>query len=83
MATATPWNLRAACLGAPEAIFFPTVGENDAYDISRPICQACPVRPDCLDWALATNQRFGMLGGLTPAERRAVRRDRRQEGQAS
>lgn len=40
---------------------------------ARRICAACPVRDECLDVALDRGEDFGMWGGLTPAERRALR----------
>lgn len=49
------------------------------YDEARPICEICPVREQCLASALANKERYGMLGGLTPIERRRIeRKDRRQ-----
>ena len=36
---------------------------------ARLVCQACPVRQECLDYALDENIGYGMWGGLTPEER--------------
>lgn len=48
------------------------------YDEARSICETCPVKELCLAHALATKERFGMFGGLTPIERRRIeRKDRR------
>jgi Transcription factor WhiB len=48
------------------------------YDEAREICMSCPVREQCLAMALANKERYGMLGGLTPIERRRIeRKDRR------
>jgi Transcription factor WhiB len=49
------------------------------YDEARAICEACPVREQCVLHALSEKERFGMWGGLTPIERRRIeRRERRQ-----
>lgn len=41
-------------------------------------CQPCPARQQCKAWALATNQRYGTLGGLTSAQRKTEQRRQRQ-----
>lgn len=33
------------------------------------ICQGCPVRQQCLEWAVANQEPIGVWGGLTAAER--------------
>lgn len=84
------WMARAACRGRPSDMFFPQVDERKAkgielYGIARRVCAGCPVRPDCLEYALANREYLGMWGGLTPAERRALQqaRVRRAEAQTS
>jgi WhiB family redox-sensing transcriptional regulator len=47
----------------------------DAYARARAICTACPVKTKCLRWAIQTRQRYGMWGGTTPEERRALWRE--------
>lgn len=53
------------------------------YEAARDVCRSCPVRGECLDYALRAKERFGMWGGLTPIERlrieRKGRRDRLRE----
>lgn len=39
----------------------------------RSICRKCPIRVECLDWALANGEKYGMWGGHTTAERRRMR----------
>jgi WhiB family redox-sensing transcriptional regulator len=53
------------------AIFFPTRGA--PLDEARAVCARCPVRADCLDYAMETGQKFGIWGGLSERERRARR----------
>lgn len=49
------------------------------YEDARAICALCPMREECLDYAMEHHIRFGMFGGLTPIERRRIeRRDRRR-----
>lgn len=70
-----PWVEQAACRGSDPDVFFPSPGSR--VDHLRRICAACPVQPDCLDWALVayTNRSdHGFYGGSTPRERRDLRR---------
>ena len=71
-----PWTVDAACAGADPSVFFPEHGR--AATQAKQICAGCPVRADCLDFALASHERFGIYGGLTEKERRAEARRRRQ-----
>lgn len=66
------WRDDAACRGEDTALFFP---DSEAQgDAARAICTVCPVRRECLNWALATNQREGIWGGMNERERRRERR---------
>ena len=56
-----------ACAGEDPAIFFPEQG-GPAYP-AKAICNRCPHRQACLDWALDTGQAFGVWGGTSPDER--------------
>lgn len=57
-------------------MFFPvTRGFSTATDAKR-ICVACPVRAECLEYALENNERQGVWGGKTYRERMVLRRDR-------
>lgn len=44
---------------------------------AKAICEECPVREACLDWAVETNQEFGVWGGKTERERAKIRKERR------
>ena len=52
-------------------MFFPEPGESP--DDALAVCQSCPARRDCLDYAIANNERFGIWGGLTEQQRRRGR----------
>ena len=71
------WRDEAACAGQPDDLFFPR-GDDDHVASrvakAKEICAVCPVSDACLQYALETNQRPGIWGGLTEEERRRVRR---------
>lgn len=67
------WTARAACHGLRGAVnFYVERGEDPRP--ARRICADCPVRSDCLDHAVTNAERFGIWGGLSPKERRRIRR---------
>lgn len=71
------WMTAGACYAAGTAVaeLFHPVGEgDDDYAAARRICDACPAIDDCRDYALTAREPFGMWGGLTPTERRAILR---------
>ena len=40
---------------------------------AKAICSGCPVRQECLDYALDSRQAYGIWGGKTPTERRRMK----------
>jgi WhiB family redox-sensing transcriptional regulator len=69
------WRQRAACIHyVGEVDFFPARGESVRE--AKAVCAICPVREECLEYALETNVLCGVWGGLSERERRQVRRDR-------
>ena len=42
------------------------------YEMVRRVCFACPIRQQCLEWAYATSERYGMMGGVPGIERRYI-----------
>jgi WhiB family redox-sensing transcriptional regulator len=69
-------NNGVECHDFPE-IFYPEGPEHvRKYDerTAKSICNACPVRELCLDYALVAREEYGIWGGLTPSERRLLRR---------
>ncbi len=71
------WREDAACRGLDTDIFFPDTQE-DAEE-AKAICAICPVREECLEYALATRQDDGVWGGMTETERRRLRRRLREQ----
>jgi WhiB family transcriptional regulator, redox-sensing transcriptional regulator len=72
-----PWTARASCIQTDPGIFFPPHG--DPATQARQICSSCPVRDDCLAYALDADERHGFWGGLGPDERRHLRRKLRSQ----
>jgi WhiB family redox-sensing transcriptional regulator len=80
------WRAAAACLAADPDLFFPISAAGPAENqIARAkrICAACPVRRECLEFALAHDQMYGIWGGTTPDDRRRDRRRRRRAAAAA
>lgn len=72
-----PWVTSAACRGRNIDHWYPTDRGPASYCHARPICEACPVRQACLDWAVETGEPDGMWGGCDPDERAALGRPQR------
>lgn len=67
------WASQAACLGAdPDQLFVQGAAQNRA----KRVCAGCPVRTECLADALDNRVEFGVWGGMTERERRALLRRR-------
>ena len=43
---------------------------------ARELCHGCPVVELCGEYAVTNDERFGVWGGMSPPERRAIRRSR-------
>jgi WhiB family redox-sensing transcriptional regulator len=69
------WMDSALCLQFDGDMWFPEKGASSAA--AKLLCGRCEVRAECLEFALDTNEEFGIWGGLSTAERRALRRRRR------
>ena len=65
------WMDRAACRGMDSATFFPSAGH--PTDEAREVCARCPVRRECLAYAVAEDLE-GVWAGTSKQERRAMRR---------
>jgi hypothetical protein len=71
------WVTRAACRNVDPELFFPAGDSGPVFDAqvaaARAVCARCPVRAECLDWAL-DELPYGIAGGFTEDERRTLRR---------
>lgn len=73
----------AACRGyaelhggpARDKLFFPRRGHVNGA--AKAICADCPVRIECLEYALVTGANHGIWGGLSERERKRIRHQRR------
>lgn len=70
-------NNGVECEQAPDAFFIDQSDENRAYKVklAKSICDQCPVKFLCLEYALESYEQEGIWGGTTPWERRALRRN--------
>lgn len=72
------WQVRASCRGPQAAIFFPPSHFERKEDKearerrAKAICQTCPVRKPCLDYALGIKEPHGIWGGLNEMERKLL-----------
>ena len=66
------WTLQAKCRGLEDQLF------PDGADQKRvrSVCYTCPVRNECLAEALDNRIEWGVWGGMTERERRALLRSR-------
>ena len=67
------WMVEAACVGADPELFFPNQGGGGK---AKRVCAGCQVKAECLAFSLTVPyaRELGVWGGLTPRERRGLRR---------
>jgi WhiB family redox-sensing transcriptional regulator len=80
------WRHLAACRELDTNLFFP-VGSKASTVIddiakAKAVCADCPVRLPCLQFALVSNQEYGVWGGYDEEERRGLRRQWRKAGRS-
>ena len=68
------WRQDALCAETDPEAFFPEKGGSTRE--AKRVCMGCTVRAECLEAALANDERFGIWGGLSERERRRVRLQR-------
>lgn len=80
------WRSQARCRDLDPSWFFP-VGVTGEAEIQirrvKEFCSECPVSLECLEFALRTNQEYGIWGGKDEEERRIIRRIRRLQRRAA
>jgi WhiB family transcriptional regulator, redox-sensing transcriptional regulator len=72
MQETTGWADGARCRGMDPDRFF-VRGVAQARPVIR-VCERCPVREPCLQYAIDNEITFGVWGGLTERQRRAYQR---------
>lgn len=71
----------AACREEDPDLFFPIGSTGPALvqtEDAKAVCRSCPVRQECLRWALDNGQDAGVWGGLDESERRTLKRRSRR-----
>ena len=76
------WFEQAACRSEDRRLFFEPEHESAKrrdrrVSAAKAVCATCPVRRECLSYALARPERYGVWGGLTTRERAQIGRQRR------
>ena len=82
------WQEQGLCRGYDNIVFFGDEGESELEKQGREtrakaICKTCPVLEPCLEFAMETNQKYGIWGGLTAKERASLKRRRARARRAS
>lgn len=67
-----PWQEEALCAYVDPDVFFPEKGGSSRE--AKRICTQCSVQAECLEYALANDEKFGIWGGLSERERRRLKR---------
>jgi WhiB family transcriptional regulator, redox-sensing transcriptional regulator len=76
------WQWRAACRGEDTGLFFPPTELEPKEERkvrerrAKAICAICPVRIECLEYAIRIKEPHGIWGGLNELERRLLLRQR-------
>jgi WhiB family redox-sensing transcriptional regulator len=76
------WRAQAACSDVDPDLFFPVGVTGPAVSqiaAAKEVCAGCPVAAECLEFAISTNQEYGIWGGTSEEERRVLRRKWRAE----
>ena len=71
------WRVDSACADVDPDLFFPVGVTGPAVAqiaAAKAVCAECAVRAQCLEFAIATNQEYGVWGGASEEERRVLRR---------
>lgn len=68
------WMDSGDCASTDPELFFPEKGGT----VRQPkrVCAGCPVKDECLEYALDNGETHGIWGGYTAMERRPMRRER-------
>jgi WhiB family transcriptional regulator, redox-sensing transcriptional regulator len=74
------WMAHALCRGTNPDRYFPSDGVG--VEAVQRICVDCPVRVDCLEYALRHGIDQGVWGGASERQRRRIRRQRRALAEA-
>ena len=73
----TAWMRNGNCRDESPSLFFPSDGSG--VEVARRLCETCPVKEPCLEYALRNRIDHGVWGGTSERERRRILRQRRAE----
>jgi WhiB family redox-sensing transcriptional regulator len=71
----TEWMAAGNCRVEPPATFFPSDGVG--VEVAKRICQDCPAKTPCLEYALVNRIDHGVWGGTSERQRRRILKQRR------
>lgn len=71
------WMVDAACANTDPDLWFPQHGDLPTAERAKSICRDCPVRAQCLEFALRTGQTAGIYAGYSAKSLQALRRKKR------
>jgi len=70
--TPPEWMTDGVCAQVDPELWFPEKGGSTRE--AKQLCARCPVHPECLAYALAHDERFGIWGGASERDRRRMKR---------
>lgn len=83
METITAWKNKGLCAARNDNLFFPESNKREAAQPALDICVTCPVREQCLSYAMEHDLREGVWGGTTAADRAHLRQGRKLHSMAT
>ena len=85
LAKAITENGSPACEQSDPEAFYPPRGEHATIQtrLAKELCKACPVKTECLNYALIAREPYGIWGGLTTEDREKLLRSQRRSGSLS
>jgi WhiB family redox-sensing transcriptional regulator len=69
------WMAVGKCASEPPALFFPSDGVG--VEVAKKVCESCPSKEPCLEYALANRIDHGVWGGTSERQRRRILKARR------
>lgn len=72
-----PWMESALCAQVDPELFFADKGDWALTIKAKMVCRQCPVRTQCLTYAIENNEMHGVWGGMNPQQRKDLRRTSR------
>lgn len=66
----TDWMAHGNCADKPPSLFFPSDGVG--VEVAKRVCATCPMKADCLEYALDNRIDHGVWGGTSERERRRI-----------